>query len=327
MSYNGPMACNRLAWLREYVASLKFISHLGWNDNNKRGHDLVHKELQTSQKAKPIADAVSVIVGEISEGRLGPEGSYGPNYGSFLKAKFTTSLVEPNDPDFGPDWKPAIDALQQVQSTIAISKCKNLIETEELTNKKKINKLWFSASVNLELYLYQSEMMKPKIGLFPIIKHTHQATPLLAFDNVNELIPPLQISVMLKGALVEVWFRVKHYHLTSDRTDSFSGLIKQIIVLHPPTPKLPSPYCNRQSKGPYRPRPSSPEPSHAELKQAADTFFPIPVGTSNTQQPQIEDNHTAVTCASMTAEGSQSGNATEPAVKKRRMERRESQAP
>lgn len=56
-------------------------------------------------------------------------------WGGFQKAKSGLSLLEPKDPDFGPDWKTAIDALGRVQQTIATSTCKNLIETDNGTSK------------------------------------------------------------------------------------------------------------------------------------------------------------------------------------------------
>lgn len=98
MSYSGPMARNRLARLDEYVASPGYLSTLGWKDNGLRSQD------------------------------------FGGG-GGFQKAKSGLSLLEPKDPDFGPDWKTAIDALGRVQQTIATSTCKNLIETDNGTSK------------------------------------------------------------------------------------------------------------------------------------------------------------------------------------------------
>jgi hypothetical protein len=133
------------------------------------------------------------------------------------------------------------------------------------------------------------------------------------------------MSAKLKGALVEVWFRIKHYHLFGDRTDSFSGMIEQIVVLCPPIPKLPSPYRNRETIGPYRPHPTTAQPSHSELKRAADTFFPIPpvVGNSNAHPSQIEATGTemskqAAGQTAATADPSPLDDATPPAAKKRR---------
>jgi hypothetical protein len=107
-------------------------------------------------------------------------------------------------------------------------------------------------------------------------KYTHQVQPVIAFDTNGNLIPAKLLNTKLKGSLCKVWFRIKHYRLKSERTDSFSGIIEQIVMLRPAHPKTPSPYRNREAKGPYRPRAVTPTPSHGELKRAADTFNPLP---------------------------------------------------
>ena len=75
----------------------------------------------------------------------------------------------------------------------------------------------------------------------------------------------------LKGSLVEVMLKLKHYHIrSSDKTafDSFTGGIEQIVVLKHEAPLAPSPFHMQLKKGPMC-------PSHAELQEAADAFNPV----------------------------------------------------
>jgi hypothetical protein len=70
-------------------------------------------------------------------------------------------------------------------------------------------------------------------------------------------------TIVMRGALVEVHFRLQHFHIGSggDAVDSFSGIFEQVVVLKLAVPKPTSVYKRKQLEdGPYRPRPA-PKPS------------------------------------------------------------------
>ena len=92
------------------------------------------------------------------------------------------------------------------------------------------------------------------------------------YDEKDNFVNPEDVPSILKGSLVEVTLKLKHYHIRSaDKPpfDSFTGGIEQMVVLKRGTPSPPSPFRTQLKKGPTR-------PSHAELQDAADTFNPVP---------------------------------------------------
>ena len=79
------------------------------------------------------------------------------------------------------------------------------------------------------------------------------------------------MSSILKGALIEVTFTLRHYHIKNAMQDydTYTGTIKQITILEHAPPKKISPY--RKGGGPVRIQPLN-IPSQAEQAAAVHAF-------------------------------------------------------
>ena len=95
--------------------------------------------------------------------------------------------------------------------------------------------------------------------------------PLMAYNEKETQILPEKLPSILKGALVELTFTLRHYHIknATQDYDTYTGTIEQIIVLDRAPPKKISPY--RKREGPVRIRPSN-VPSRAEQAAAVCAF-------------------------------------------------------
>ena len=108
--------------------------------------------------------------------------------------------------------------------------------------------------------------------MFEGIKETHHLQSLVVYNEKDNFVKLEDVPLTLKGSLVEVMLKLKHYYIWSaDKTafDSFTGGIEQIVVLKHGAPLPSSPFHMQLKKGPMC-------PSHAELQEAADTFNPVP---------------------------------------------------
>lgn len=95
------------------------------------------------------------------------------------------------------------------------------------------------------------------------LMYTHCAQPLPVYKN-NEYVVPVNDNAALCDALVEVHFKIQHYHISRKQTDSqsannldsFNGHVKQIIVLKSAIPHPKSAYKRKNiTEGPFRPKP------------------------------------------------------------------------
>ncbi|KAJ3553218.1 hypothetical protein NP233_g12697 [Leucocoprinus birnbaumii] len=91
----------------------------------------------------------------------------------------------------------------------------------------------------------------------------HRVLPLVVYDENEAFILPENMQVSLLGALVKITFSLCHYVMggkdNSEKFDCFLGWIKQIVVLHPPGPPLPSPFRNFKQRSPWCPKNEVPE--------------------------------------------------------------------
>lgn len=102
---------------------------------------------------------------------------------------------------------------------------------------------------------------------FNSLKDTHVMLPLAAYDENDALISPENMEAKLSGALVQLTFGLRHYHIHTreDNRDSYPAGILQIIILDPPPPKAPkerSPYRQNMRRGPHRPTTFTPRGEH-----------------------------------------------------------------
>jgi hypothetical protein len=109
-------------------------------------------------------------------------------------------------------------------------------------------------------------------AVFKGIKETHHLQPLAIYNENDKFVSPKDVPSTLKGSLVEVTLKLKHYHIKStDKPafDSFMGGIEQIVILKHGAPPTPSPFRTQLKKGPVH-------PSQTELQEAANAFNPVP---------------------------------------------------
>ncbi|RDB17857.1 hypothetical protein Hypma_000843 [Hypsizygus marmoreus] len=290
MSYSGPMSRNRLLGMKNYLGKPSFATSIGWKRENK-ANILVEKELQQPPNAAPQQDAYCIVVGEVSDHKLytSPVGNYNPTYNVLHEAKFQLTLDRPTDPDFGPDWATAINNLEACQEIVAIGNDRRYLILKDGGNFLSIR---FSAP----LVETRASPIPPDGTLdddtakwpvpvthreaFDQIKHAYQVLPLMVYDMAGKYVLPEEVSSKIRGALVEVHFRVKHYFINNptEKFNTFTGIMEQITILRPALPRIPSPYRSRNKTGPYRPPPT---PTRGELKRAADTFLPAPPMSSS----------------------------------------------
>ncbi|KAH9007829.1 hypothetical protein EDB84DRAFT_1447291, partial [Lactarius hengduanensis] len=73
------------------------------------------------------------------------------------------------------------------------------------------------------------------------IKYEYKANPLCVYGK-NGFIEPAKVEEQLKGALIELRFRLHHYFIEKDHFHSFNAGIEQIIILQPGEASVPSDY-------------------------------------------------------------------------------------
>jgi len=99
----------------------------------------------------------------------------------------------------------------------------------------------------------------------------------------------MNVTDTIKGALVALTFRLKHYYIQDKKYDTFSATIEQIIVLKRAPPQQPSPY--RHGAGPVR-LPTT-GPTRSEQVAAVSAFYP-PVPAASTPAQMIQTHAVAI---------------------------------
>jgi hypothetical protein len=103
------------------------------------------------------------------------------------------------------------------------------------------------------------------------LKLSHTVTPLPVY-RLGQFVEPLEVTRALTNALVEVHFRIKHYHIArkDGAFDSFSGIVEQVVILKDGMPKAPNAYKRKKLRdGPFRPKPSITLPATVPNDNAA----------------------------------------------------------
>ncbi|KAF8503845.1 hypothetical protein JB92DRAFT_3123363 [Gautieria morchelliformis] len=74
------------------------------------------------------------------------------------------------------------------------------------------------------------------------VKHTHEISPLPAFDVNGDPIVPSQYDRLLKGAVVEVHFALTSWVFAGRSAKAMSiPVIREMLVISPPKPPVASP--------------------------------------------------------------------------------------
>ncbi|PPQ83138.1 hypothetical protein CVT25_003715, partial [Psilocybe cyanescens] len=140
---------------------------------------------------------------------------------------------------------------------------------------------------------------------FDLVKQSHQICRLPLYDaNENLDTRPETWESKLVGAMVEVTFSLKHYHMAAnsqrveasdtfsakveshyhmaansqrvEASDTFSAKVESVSILRPPPPVLRSPFKNLAS--PKKPPRTPQTPSRGQQINAARSFVPFPNG-------------------------------------------------
>jgi hypothetical protein len=152
---------------------------------------------------------------------------------------------------------------------------------------------------------------------------THNILPLPVYDEQRQYVEPMHVPSVLKGSLVELHFRLRHYFIKREtgNYDTFTGTMEQIIVLKRGGPEVKSPYRKDIRKGlfcslvlpklygrNYNLGPFS--PSHSEQSIAAGNFLKhphlIPSGLGTSSKVLVRAPDVPVVTPSATAMSSNS---------------------
>ncbi|RDB28621.1 hypothetical protein Hypma_015882 [Hypsizygus marmoreus] len=283
MSFNGPFARSRLLRARNYVAGKGFMERVGWK--RSAAASLLIETNTGSVTNSLVEEAYCIVVGEVSDHKLytSPIGSYNPNFNTFTTAKFQLTLLAPDDVDFAPDFERALTALFECQKAIAIGEDMRYFIIEDVPGRRSLR---FSAPLmtmrpepvieggKLDSDTADWPVTAEHKEAFDLVKHTHQVLPMMVYDERNKFVGPREVSGKIRGSLVEVHFRLKHYFIGGgqDRFNSFTGIIEQIVILKPAIANNISPYRSRARDGPIRPKAVT--PSRSEMEGAANAFIP-----------------------------------------------------
>jgi hypothetical protein len=111
-----------------------------------------------------------------------------------------------------------------------------------------------------------AERCKPQ---FEDLMQTHTINPLPAYDLDRKLIPPAQYESKLCGAVVEVHFAFFHHHIRSSKRHIFNAVLRDMIVLRPPS-NMPSSPLKRRKLGAG---PASDMPFKGKKRAHKGTFY------------------------------------------------------
>jgi hypothetical protein len=99
---------------------------------------------------------------------------------------------------------------------------------------------------------------------FDEIKLNYEASPLRLYRG-NSLVEPADVNDALTGAVVQVFFMIRHYYLRNKKFDTFGADIQQIKLLKPGTSIARSGYKRRNARdGPFEIMNTASSSAHAK---------------------------------------------------------------
>lgn len=224
-----------------YCASPNFLSDIRW-DYETWGPVVVNK---TTNKNMVIS-----VVGRVLDFRLrvSPSGIYTSDWcGDFSTAKFQFLLGTPVDTPFDNDFAIVLEHLEKLQSDVASTlDRRNLIILGAPSQGKKSLRLTRNVFEKSEHPIQQNgtEHVDDVTEYWPVeadlqadldkIKFDFKASPLPVYvENQNRVVQPEDVQETLRGALVEVQFELRHFHIQRENRDSFNATVQQVLVLQP----------------------------------------------------------------------------------------------
>ncbi|KAG6836741.1 hypothetical protein H0H93_003965 [Arthromyces matolae] len=264
IAFNAENARAAVCRMPNYVASESFATSVQWK---KRG--IASVLLERNRQSNEVTDAVCVIIGEVSDSKLftDPLGNYNPEYNKLATAKYQLSLISPSEPVLADDFKVAMKNLACVQDEVAVGTDNRyfLIRTEGSDDHDAIRLSAVIAEPRTR-HLDTSETLDEESASIVVdgnkkevvdkFKLTHKMLPLKVYGTDDAPIPPEEVTKSIRGAVVEMYFRLKHYYMGNGDTkfNCFAGAIEQIIVLRKSDAAAGSPFRNSARKGPFRPQ-------------------------------------------------------------------------
>ncbi|KAH9008174.1 hypothetical protein EDB84DRAFT_1250467, partial [Lactarius hengduanensis] len=225
-----------------YVRSPALLPSVRW-EQGKAGNVLSDKTDKT--------DAVMSIVGRTLGNRMNcdPHGNFTWKYGSLETAKFQLQLRKPAGTPFEKDFEKVFKMFTKIQGQAAATQDRRYFLVIKAGNRNLRSQSPYLTKGSIFLF----NMLSPTIdnSNWPIapdfcvdlnrIKTEYAAQPLHVFQN-DVFVPPEEVTEVVKGALIEVHFRLFHYFIHNQSFDSFNATVEQVIVLQPSTPEPSSPY-------------------------------------------------------------------------------------
>ncbi|KAK6988119.1 hypothetical protein R3P38DRAFT_3229684 [Favolaschia claudopus] len=238
-----------------YVARPDFVRGLGWKEEPTGGHSLY---LVAENSDTPDQHGYLTQVGWVLPNKYfcGRGGSWSERYGkAFTTAKYGFLLGRPNEyPLLGADWDASLLTASAIQKDIAPDgNCKYWVVDENGAKAMKMGMKCFekkggdtACKPAFVVAFISLSNKRPSAGNhLAAIAGTHDVCLLPLYDIDETLVPEALIEKKLRGALVEVTYKLMHYTINTDGeiTESFSAEIQQIII---------KAYGKTQPSGPFR---------------------------------------------------------------------------
>ncbi|PPQ82748.1 hypothetical protein CVT25_009302 [Psilocybe cyanescens] len=297
--FNGPFVRQQLHALPQYAASPSFMNYVQWRGTGSNVLALA------GGPTDPIEPAYAIVVGVVVSNRpylvgtaiayrtsLGVQGNFSPAFADPLKtakaAKLQFEIAKPVlDPDFGPDYDVDYDNFLDLQGKIAKTSLRRFFLIEDGRTMRFNYPLWEPKTDDNDTPERNAITAGYNVNAdctpwFDLVKQSHQLCRLPLYDaNENLDTKPETWESKLVGAMVEVTFSLKHYHMAANSqcvkaSDTFSAKVESVSILRPPPPVLRSPFKNLASP---KKLPRTPQtPSRGQQIKAARSFVPFPNG-------------------------------------------------
>ncbi|KAK0461846.1 uncharacterized protein EV420DRAFT_1640150 [Desarmillaria tabescens] len=203
---------------------------------------------------KSVPEASLIIVGEILPTRFWVDkvGSWKSSFGSLRNAKFTISLGEPRDEEFAKDWANAVGRINGAIVHIGGArdeKTRNCIHMENDSTQIRLSTPIFEplepGAIVMDEVIQRWQVDAEHQQALNALKRTHKICPLRVFDIDDRPIGVMNMPALMKGALAEVHFSIRHwaiYRPDQPAQHSFSCTLNQICLLKRPPPAVQNPY-------------------------------------------------------------------------------------
>ncbi|KAF8521154.1 hypothetical protein JB92DRAFT_3111304 [Gautieria morchelliformis] len=225
---------------------------------------------------------------------VGPLGAFSPHYGSLDKAKYRMTCVAPENAQLAGIFHRGMELMRSLQHMVArMTSRQFLLDTVDNEERLIVSLPVFEKRpIPIVPHTYLADLVEDKkdpaidffsdddtldseptlddntknypvppeyVEQFDAIKNIYSVNVLPIYYK-NRLVPTLKVPRVLENATVELHVALTHNYMRkdTDRFDSFTGYIRQVIVHELGTPKPLSPYKRKDPReGPFLPIASS----------------------------------------------------------------------